>query len=401
MNNKIEIKSISDLLAIENLNIPSYQRAYKWSTKNITELLNDIDDALAKQKENKIPDFKYRIGTVLLHDNKEDNTFDVIDGQQRIVSLLLLLKYLKGCNFIHLNLEDRTTQFNLYTNYAFIKDWFALKDEQDKEELYNAFSNLLEVVVIVVDKLGEAFQLFDSQNMRGKSLYPHDLLKAYHLRAMGNNLFEMERVVENWEQWDGSGIDGNCIENLFESYLFPIINWSANRLTHTFTTTDLSVFKGIKSTDIYPYALRTLKSMPIYQITEPFIAGKDFFMMVDHYLSLLKFLKSKALNDFEDIKKIVENRTYDGSGFEFCNVLFYCALLCYYDRFNDLDSKVVKKLFSWAFMIRVDMRTLSYKTINAYAIGGDEKKAMYSNRLPMFYKIIHSMKPNQISNHTV
>lgn len=32
--------------------------------------------------------------------------------------------------------------------------------------------------------ISEAFQFFDSQNARGKALYPHDLLKAYHLREM-------------------------------------------------------------------------------------------------------------------------------------------------------------------------------------------------------------------------
>lgn len=398
---KIGIRSVADLLSIPNLNIPSYQRPYKWSTKNIAELLDDIDDAMKKQKENRIPEFKYRIGTILLHDNEESHTYDVVDGQQRIVSFLLLMKYLSGCHFIPMNLDDRFTQFNLYTNYAFIKDWLALKDDLYKKELIDAFSNLLEVVVIVVNKLGEAFQLFDSQNSRGKSLYPHDLLKAYHLREMGNDKFEMERVVENWEKWDGLSKEHNYIENLFNSYLFPIINWAEKKSTHYFSTNDLDVFKGIKSTDVYPYALRTMKAMPVYQITEPFIAGKDFFIMVDYYLALLEFLKSKALNDFEDITNIMEKRSYAGTGYESCKELFYCVLLCYYDRFKNLDAKVIRKLFSWAFMVRVDMRTLSYKTINKYAIGGEVHHTIYSNQIPMFYKIIHSTKPNQIANINV
>ena len=380
------------------MNIPSYQRPYKWTTKNIAELLNDIDEAMKKQKENKIPNFKYRIGTIILHNNKENNTFDVVDGQQRIISFLLLIKYLKGCNFIHMNLDDKSTRSNLYHNYAFIKDWFALKDDEYKNELINACSNLLEVVVIIVDELREAFQLFDSQNSRGKSLYPHDLLKAYHLREMGNDLFEMERVVENWEKWDSLSNNQNYIENLFNSYLFPIINWAERKSTHNFTANDIDIFKGIKSPSIYPYALRAIKAMPIYQITEPVIAGKDFFLMVDYYLAMLEFLKSNALNDIKDIKEIIINRIYSGVGFENCKELFYCALLCYYDRFKNLDTKVVKKLFSWAFMIRVDMRTLSYKTINKYATGSENDKTLYSNRIPMFYRIVHSITPNQIAN---
>lgn len=361
----------------------------------MSELLNDINDAMIKRKENSNIDFKYRVGTILLHNNDIDNTMDVIDGQQRIVSLLLILKYLEDCDFIQMNLENKSTQYNLYTNYVFVKDWFALKDDADKNAMRDAFKVLLEVVVITVNKLGEAFQLFDSQNSRGKSLYPHDLLKAYHLREMNDDLFEMKRVVEMWENWDSSHHEWNDIEYLFNSYLFPIINWAENNPTHIFTINDIDVFKGVKSTEIYPYALRTIKAMPVYQITEPFIAGKDFFLMVDYYLALLNYLKSNALRGFDDIKNIIENKSYNGTGFENCKELFYCILLCYYDRFKNLDSKVIRKLFSWAFMIRVDMKTLSHKTINKYAIGGDSS---YSNRISMFYKILHSMKPNQISN---
>ena len=92
--NEIKLQSIQELLNTKKLRIPPYQRPYKWTKKNIEELLTDIDVALEKQKELSNPNFKYRIGTVLLHNNKEDKTLDVIDGQQRIVSFYLLQKYL-------------------------------------------------------------------------------------------------------------------------------------------------------------------------------------------------------------------------------------------------------------------------------------------------------------------
>ena len=47
--------------------------------------------------------------------------------------------------------------------------------------------------------MNEAFQLFDSQNTRGKALDPHALLKAYHLREMKDTPYEMVRAVEKWE----------------------------------------------------------------------------------------------------------------------------------------------------------------------------------------------------------
>lgn len=44
-----------------------------------------------------------------------------------------------------------------------------------------------EFVVIKVKELAEAFQMFESQNGRGKDLEAYNLLKAYHIRAMEND----------------------------------------------------------------------------------------------------------------------------------------------------------------------------------------------------------------------
>lgn len=400
--NKIELQSIQSLLNIKKLRIPSYQRPYKWTKKNIEELLTDIDAALEQKQKLNSSNFKYRIGTVLLHNNKEDKTLDVIDGQQRIVSFYLLQKYLnpKKSDFINMKLEDNNTKFHLCENFALIRDWFSLKDSKYKSSIVNAFNDLLEVVVITVEKQEEAFQLFDSQNSRGKALYPHDLLKAYHLREMNDDLFEMERVVEDWEEMDRSirskkNKKTNKIEDLFDDYLFPILKWSEKEKTRTFSTDDIDTYKGIKHDCPYPYAKRTEKAMPIFQITEPIVAGKEFFAMVHYYLPLLEYLKKEVFVKYPEIKKILDKFDDGGAGFCHCRNLFYCVLLAYYDRFKNLDEKVVKKLFSWAFMLRVDRWSLGYASINKYAVGdcGDT-----TNDIPLFYLITHATKHTQIAN---
>ena len=45
-----------------NLEIPNYQRPYKWTRKNIEDLLNDIENAISDSARYK--DFRYRIGAV-------------------------------------------------------------------------------------------------------------------------------------------------------------------------------------------------------------------------------------------------------------------------------------------------------------------------------------------------
>ena len=86
-----EIKSINELLSME-LDIPDYQRPYKWSIQNIEDLLSDIANAIADSEKYRAG-FKYRIGTIIVHKN-DNGLYDIVDGQQRVISLTLLKQYL-------------------------------------------------------------------------------------------------------------------------------------------------------------------------------------------------------------------------------------------------------------------------------------------------------------------
>ena len=145
-----EIKSLTELLKMK-LAIPSYQRPYKWTKKNVADLLEDINKAVDQDKDGS--GFKYRIGTIILHWNTKSKVYDIVDGQQRIISLLLVRRYLsngKGAGqFIRINLSNKQTQANLAANYTFIQDWFRLR-RGSGERILQAFSDLLEVVVITV-----------------------------------------------------------------------------------------------------------------------------------------------------------------------------------------------------------------------------------------------------------
>lgn len=61
--------------------IPLYQRAFAWSDKEITQLIDDIYDFEAE---------KYYIGSLIVNINN-NGLYEVIDGQQRLTALYLLL----------------------------------------------------------------------------------------------------------------------------------------------------------------------------------------------------------------------------------------------------------------------------------------------------------------------
>lgn len=386
--------SIFDLLSTGNLAIPDYQRPYKWTKRNIEELLTDISKAIEEgQKYGK--SYKYRIGTILIH-NSQDGKLYIVDGQQRIISIALVCLYLRPSFHSDLTdhcFSDNVSKQNIRDNYMFIRQWFTLQGDAEKNRFLDALKDIIEVIIITVDEESEAFQLFDSQNSRGKALYPHDLLKAYHLRKMNSSLSEMEHAVKKWEDEEPSEI-----KELFSDYIFPIFNWSKKAKTDTFSDRNIEVFKGADIKESYTYAMRAFKSSPIFQISEPFIAGNDFFEYVGHYIQLLRDIKKELEQngEFSAIQEILSDKS---SGLKYCKTLFYCVLLSYYDRFHCFDKMAVLRLFTWSFMIRTDMQHLGYDTINKYAIG--EYNSQYSNNLPVFSLIANARKHADISNLTV
>ena len=55
----------------------------------------------------------------------------------------------------------------------------------------------------------------------------------------------------------------------------------------------------------------------------------------------------------------------------------------------------VKKLFSWAFMLRVDMKTLGFDSVNKYAIGDENSR--YTNTIGIFSRISFARMHHEIS----
>ena len=410
------ILSVEELLKLD-LVIPSYQRPYKWTEKNIRELILDIQKGIEDAK--KYPNFKYRVGTVILYRENDTKPYEIVDGQQRILSFLLLKLCLNpdftSCSLLSATFSDKVTLGNLHSNSDRIREWCSSVDDGVKEAFDKALSEVLEVVVITVDEISEAFQLFDSQNSRGRALYPHDLLKAYHLRVISGKKGE-ERAVEEWE-----AKDPKAIAELFRDYLFPIWHWARRRKCGDFTAADIDLYKGVEPDSEYAYAYRVRRTGARYQITEPFPAGRDFFKMVHHYMQMLKDLKQEiAVNPaLQEVKEILiassgrdkkntlitsaeeldEALDRQPVGFRHACRLFFCALLCYYDRFGVLDARAVKRLFTWAMMLRVNMQHLGFASINKYAIGErDPQKDQYTNVIPVLSMIVSARKHTEISD---
>src|SRR5262249_55920873 len=95
-----DAKNIRALLGGAKYAIDYYQREYKWQTKQVSELLDDLADKFLQSYDPKhdraaVESYgHYFLGSIIISD-KDGHKF-VIDGQQRLTSLTLLLIYLHG-----------------------------------------------------------------------------------------------------------------------------------------------------------------------------------------------------------------------------------------------------------------------------------------------------------------
>ncbi|PZQ38826.1 MAG: hypothetical protein DI560_15960 [Pseudomonas putida] len=70
--------------------IPAYQRGYRWKPLQVTQLLEDIREF--SQRRNPQPDDFYCLQPLVIKAN-EHGTLEVVDGQQRLTTLLLILRH--------------------------------------------------------------------------------------------------------------------------------------------------------------------------------------------------------------------------------------------------------------------------------------------------------------------
>ena len=90
MEKSLELKSISKILGM-NFFIPSYQRGYRWGDRQVLDLLKDIYEFANKTK---IKDEFYCLQPIVVAIKKDDK-YNIIDGQQRLTTIYIILKYLK------------------------------------------------------------------------------------------------------------------------------------------------------------------------------------------------------------------------------------------------------------------------------------------------------------------
>lgn len=398
-----------------HLTIPEYQRPYKWTVKNANQLLDDIEDAMNANKE------VYRVGTLILHFDKDGN-YNIVDGQQRTITFSLLLDCLEQQPISFLNQSLSNNSYNLHNvvnNHRALSRRIekVLIDDKDKSNLTEYICEHCELIIVITDDLSEAFQFFDSQNARGKTLYPHDLLKAYHLREMsGIDVIETERVVKMWED-----LNQKELAVLFNEYLYRLKEWVKGNRSEELTEHNIEIFKGVTARDNHPFAqyykgafayaddlnrsktpfVTGIQELSPFQINAPIIAGKPFFEYAKHYFDILKDIQNNDkyegyfINDNPIVKTLDLRKYKNGVGNGIARLMFDIAILLYVDRFcparpSKADTEFLDQFvvfaFIWSYSMRAQYRNVGWLVAQNYVMGTTSKEGIVNGF--NIYKVI-------------
>ena len=240
MSGEITYLKVEDIFNSGNgkYKIPIYQRNYAWKEPQIRQLIRDIYDYCEKNKEK-----KYYIGTLVVRPDKEKNTFEVIDGQQRLTTLSMLVAYLNNivktpnntqesektklentitfqCRQVSTNSlnkiwgknssDDYEATDPILAGYQILKKSFedivGKTSEDGTNEKYLAY--LLEHVIIYRIPVPEDTDLnhyFEIMNTRGEQLEKHEILKAKLLSVFKYNTGTIEFYSRIWDACSDMG----------------------------------------------------------------------------------------------------------------------------------------------------------------------------------------------------
>lgn len=223
-----DAKTIRQLLSGNKYSIDYYQREYKWQTKQVQELLEDLADKFLNDFEpaherQAVQNYgHYFLGSIIIS-QKQGKKF-IIDGQQRFTTLSLLLIFLHNLQSdrtdqvklndlifserfanksFNLDVEERNscmealfnqTPFddtdqpesvkNILARYTDIKEYFP--EDLTGKALPYFIDWLIEnvhIVEITAYSDEDAYTIFETMNDRGLSLTPTDMLKGFLLAS--------------------------------------------------------------------------------------------------------------------------------------------------------------------------------------------------------------------------
>jgi len=333
MSEDLKIIRVSDVFVNVNYLVPIYQRNYAWSETQIEQLIEDIESYIDDPNKN------YFLGNLIVN-QKDNNVYEVIDGQQRLTTLYLIEKYLnipfakealrfgareksnRTLSYVadsrSIELNEELTSAEIVNGFKIVENYFKRKDDNYRINFVEKLKKVF-LIRVQVPKNIDLNHYFEIMNTRGEQLELHEIAKAKLLEVLdGDNDKNVAALI--WEK---------CSD--MNSYVQ--MNFSVNVRKSIFTENWSSLHKSIEDFD-------SIKSKIKILIANESIDKK----------SLIDILKENKTLNMSNAQSKDENERFE-STISFLNFLLQVNVVMRKLKEEDagLDDKHFLKNISWAW----------------------------------------------------
>ncbi len=288
------------------LNIPAYQRNYCWDKDNITNLWKSLSSSSGD----------LHLGNIILQER--DGKFDIIDGQQRLITLTLFAMaqgYKYNLPLLKSRLRSSQSVKNIANAKQIIKALCQQRDNSIRSIFEQHSGHSIRFGILILSKdtpLDLAYTFFSSQNSKGVPLSDYDLLKAHHLQYIPNSA-QARHLASRWDKL----LSTTPSENMENESAGHDLKMALGR--HIFRLRSWMRLNDTPQTD---YAIRDeFIAAPIVEAIPPFgekfsfyekiQGGTHFFAYAENFVELYKmFLKTEPAKALNNILSYSTHRYY-------------------------------------------------------------------------------------------
>ena len=321
----LETKLVADIKGA--FYVPSYQRGYRWGEDEVNRLLDDVFQNGQKN---------YCLQPVVVR--KKDDTFELVDGQQRLTTIYLIYKYMSDINpmFFHkpsFNLvyetreqsadflanmdlekqEDNIDFWFIANAYKTIKKWFETDMQIRVMKIYEYFKEHVKIIWYEVGAGEDAISLFTRLNIGKIPLTSAELVKAMFLSRDNSENMDREKQEEISLQWD------NVEKELHNDSMWYFLTNNIKNKYQTRIDLILDLISGKEETSKEKYytffkfdAMRKEKPLEDIwrKIQQTFLILKDWFENHELYHKI-GYLIASGTKTLQQIFDESENKTKD------------------------------------------------------------------------------------------
>ncbi|GAA8059943.1 DUF262 domain-containing protein [Helicobacter pylori] len=363
---EVELKKLHQILADREYfyQVPDYQHPYVWDKDHLGALIDDLVGSYTSNRED-----EYFCGSIVIAKNQKDERWDVVDGQQRLTSFIILactilklykhslepkskafieesiydrfdkdknrLRFLTAQNYkqdfentvlnnlefednlkkseLHKKFEENTYWRNAYYFKELLDESIKNGSISDIDDFVKWFYEHIVLTRIVCFEEDSAMQIFQVLNDRGQPLSPIDILKSSLMQEIKQDSEKRKDFITTWDKLveacksvEGTDIDLEDFFNMYLEYADPSV--SKKRAD-----------KGLKK--VFKDSKKDACGF-IYDVSAFMKSYTDLLKKQDRYIYLLRYLPSRfwasilttalyvKYPDFDALKKLLVSYYY-------------------------------------------------------------------------------------------